>query len=270
MSRRQGWLWMLAGVILAMVAALLVYRLLSSAVQTSASRPEVNTRPVIVALQDIPMRSVIGKDMVAVRDMPVDFIPKDAATDLNDVVDKMAIADIKAGEVVLLSRLESPTNVTRNIALRIPQGKVVIALPAQDLLNRVGMLKAGDHVDILFTLSFGSGPRKNVAIAAMQNVTVQAVVTPPSLQPSGNQAGIPSRQEKAILIAVDPQEALVLKYLLDSGAALDFVLRPPDDDSAPFMEPVDLPYMEDTYDFEAPSETAPTGTQKTNTGATTP
>ncbi len=248
---------MLAGVMLAMLAALLVYRLLSSAVQTSASEPQVATQPVIVALQDIPLRTVIDESMVAVREIPTEFVPPDAAVDLNDVVDKMAVADIKEGEIVLLSRLESPTNVTRNIALTIPEGQVVIALPAQDLLNRVGMVKPGDHVDILFSLSFGEGdPAKTTTVDVLQNVVIQAVVVPPTLE-AGREGGPPTSGDKAILVAVDPQDALVLKYLLDSGAALDFVLRPPDDDSAPFLEPVDVQYIEDIYDITVPENVAP-------------
>ncbi len=251
---------MLAGVILAILAALLVYRLLSTAVETSAEAPEVTTMPVIVALQDIPLRTVIEEDMVAVRDMPVDFVPSDAAVDLNDVVGKMALTDIKEGEVVLLSRVETPTNITRDIALTIPEGQVVIALPAQDLLSRVGMIKPGDRVDIMFSLLFGDGPDKTVTINALQNVTIQAVVVSPTLE-AGVEEGAPmSTREAAILVAVDPQDALVLKYLLDAGAVLDFALRPPDDESAPFVEPVDLIYMEDIYDFQTPEDNAPAPT----------
>lgn len=262
MTRRKGWMWMLAGVLLAMLAALLVYRLLSTAVQTSAKEPQVTTQPVIVALQDIPLRTVIDESMVAVREIPTDFVPQDAAVDLNDVVGKMAIVDIKEGEIVLLSRVESPTNVTRNIALTIPEGQVVIALPAQDLLNRVGMIKPGDHVDILFSLGVGEGdPTKTIAINALQNVVIQAVVVPPTLG-ANEQGGPPTSEDKAILVAVDPQDALVLKYLLDSGAALDFALRPPDDDSAPFLEPVNIQYLEDTYDFTIPEVTAPQPAQE--------
>ncbi len=259
MSQRKGWMWMLAGVILAMLAAMLVYRLLSSAMEARASQPQVSTVPVLVALQDIPVRGVVEEGMVAVRDMPEEFVPPEAATDINEVVGKMAIAEIKEGEVVLLSRLESPTNVTRNIALTIPDGQVVIALPAQDLMNRVGMVKPGDHVDLLFSLSFqGGGPDKTVALNALQNVTVQAVVVPPTLDTANSEGAPPASADKAILVAVDPQDALVIKYLLDSGASLDFALRAPDDDSAPFVEPVDVTYMEDMYEFEAPAATEPT------------
>ncbi len=261
MSQRKGWLWMLAGVMLALVAGLLVYRVLSSAAETQASGPVVETRPVVVALEELPLRTVITEDMVAVREMPVEFIPEGAAQDLNEVVGKMVVDAITKGEVILLDRLDSPTNVTRNIALAIPEEHVVIALPAQDLLNRVGMLKPGDRVDILFSLHFGDqSPDQTITLNALQNVTIQAIVMPSTLAAAeqaveaveeGDQQG--SVLDTAILVAVTPQEALVLKYLLDSGGTLDYALRPPDDDSAPFVEPVGVQYMEDRYEFERPA-----------------
>ncbi len=261
MSQRKGWLWMLAGVVFALVAGLLVYRVLSSAAETRASAPVTETRPVVIALEDLPLRTVVEEDMIAVREMPIEFIPEDAAQDVKDVLGKMVMTDINKGEVILLNRLASPTNVTRNIALTIPEEHVVIALPAQDLLNRVGMLKPGDRVDILFSLYFGDqSPDQTITLNVLQDVTIQAIVVPPVLaaaEQATNGDNQPDQQtsvlDSAILVAVTPQDALLLKYLLDSGGTLDYVLRPPDDTSAPFVEPVDIQYIEDRFEFERPN-----------------
>ena len=267
MERKQGWMWMLAGVILAMVAAMIVYRMLSSAVQAAASVPQVETQPVVVAVEDIPLRTIIEETMVSIREIPVDLVPSDAVLDVQEVVGKMALTDLKAGEIILRSRLESPTNITRNIALTIPEGQVVIALPANDLLSRVGMIKPGDRVDILFSLDYGQGDNSMITIDALHNVVIQAVVVPPTLeaveQVQDTTGGGAAAGNEAILIALDPQDALVLKYLIDAGAVLDFALRAPDDDSTPFLEPVDLLYLEDMYGLEIP--TAPTAPEEITT-----
>jgi len=264
MNRKQGWLWMLAGVVLAILAGFLIYRLLTNAIESAAQAPAAETKPVVVAVVDIPMRSVLDETMVAVRQVPVELIPRDAALDLNEVVDKMALTDLAAGEIVLRSRLETPTNVS-NIALTIPKGMVVMALPTTDLMSRVGMLKPGDHVDILFSLDYAQGGTDSmVTLDAMQNIEVQGIVAPSTLEaiqgaqePVGG-APVANAQQRAILVAVKPHDALVIKYLLDAGAALDFVLRPPDDESAPFLDPVNLPYLSDLYRFEITSLEAPT------------
>ncbi len=250
MDRKRGWMWMLAGVVMAILAAMLVYRLISTATATVAAQPEVETRPVVVMVQDVSIGTLLTEDMVALRDMPVEYIPDDAVFDTEDVIGKMALTDLKAGEIVLASRLETPTNVTRNIALTIPEGMVVIALPADDLLSRVDMLKPGDRVDILFSLDLGEGTAASLrTFGVLQNAVVRAIVAPPvveQLEDLGPGPGVP---ERAILLAVDPQDALVIKYLIDAGAILDFALRAPDDDSEPFLEPVDLQYLADVYGF---------------------
>ncbi len=259
MERKKGWMWMLAGVILAFLAGLLVYRLLTSAVQSAATPKKTETKPVVVAVQDIPMRTVITEDMVQVRDMPVDLIPEGAITDVQDAVGKMPIADLITGEILIASRLIEPTNVTRNIALAIPKRHVIIALPADDLLNKVAMLKPGDRVDIMVSLPYGDGPAGTVSVDVLQNVVIQAVVVPPvpglDNKEDGKEVEEPSfdytgGELKAILVAVSPQDALVLKYLRDVGAILDFALRAPDDESTPFLEPVDFEYIQDVFGVE--------------------
>ena len=208
------------------------------------------------------MRTIIKEDMVRVRDMPVDLIPEDAITDLQEAIGKMPITDLSTGEILLASRLVEPTNITRNIALAIPKGHVIVALPADDLLNRVGMVKPGDRVDILITLPYGDGPENTVSVDVLQNVVIQAVVVPPipnEVESAGEQvkatadaalSSIEGAAFKAILVAISPQDALVLKYLRDSGAILDFALRAPDDESAPFLDPVDFQYIQDVFGIE--------------------
>ncbi len=260
MERKKGWMWMLAGVILAFLAGLLVYRLLTSAVRSATTPKKTETKPVVVAVQDIPMRTVIGEDMVQVRDMPVDLIPEGAITDINDAVGKMPLTDLITGEVLIENRLIEPTNVTRHIALAIPKQKVIIALPADDLLNKVAMIKPGDRVDIMVSLPYGDGPQGTVSVDVLQNVIIQAVVVPPMPNTGDEKEGkntqtfspedYTSGGLKAILVAVSPQDALVLKYLRDVGALVDFALRAPDDESTPFLEPVDFEYIQDVFGVE--------------------
>ncbi len=275
MSRKRGWLWMVMGVALAFLAAIMVYRVVSaSSGQTAA--PPTKTQSVIVATQDIPRGTVIDKTMVTVRDVPAELVPVGAATTLDDVVEKMVVVDIKRGEILLRDRLETPTNVTRNFGLVIPHGKVLIALPADDLINRVGVLQPGDKVDILFSLNYGQGnPTEMVTLDALQDIAIQAVVMPPEAriaQKVAGQLGAQGQQtlqqasgafQRAILVAVDPQDALLIKYLKDTGAVLDFALRAPDDTSKPLLDAVTLKYLIDTYGLDIP---LPTGTFTVPTG----
>ncbi|MBK7202786.1 hypothetical protein [Candidatus Amarolinea dominans] len=45
-----------------------------------------------------------------------------------------------------------------NLAFTIPAGKVVMALPRLDLMSKLGLLKAGDMVDLLVSVNVGIAP----------------------------------------------------------------------------------------------------------------
>ena len=53
-----------------------------------------------------------------------------------------------------------------------------------------------------------------------------------------------------ILLALDPQDALVLKHLKDSGAIVDIVLRSPTSRQLFELEPVMPEYLVDRYKLE--------------------
>ena len=61
------------------------------------------------------------------------------------------MGDIYPGEVVLSMRLADPDVVGENVAFVMDQDKVVFALPPEDLMSSIGMLKAGDRIDILLS-----------------------------------------------------------------------------------------------------------------------
>ena len=75
----------------------------------------------------------------------------------------------------------------------------------------------------------------------MQNVTIADVVG------GAEEGGEGQRAPQAILLTVDPQDALVLKYMKDVGATLDLVLRAPGDESEFEVDPVNLDYIINGY-----------------------
>jgi hypothetical protein len=84
----------------------------------------------------------------------------------------------------------------------------------------------------------------------MQNIEVystglwqqrQTSVLPGS---AGNQQGV-----KVVTFIVDHQEALILKYIKDSGGTIDLVVRSINDKDNVATDPVSLEYLVDLYHF---------------------
>jgi pilus assembly protein CpaB len=246
MQRLRGFLWLFAGLIVALLAGLVGYVTLSRAAMRQAGQevegvPEVQ---VVVATREVAVRSILVADDVALKALPVTAVPEGAVARVEDAVGKITLVDLYPGEVILAQRLLDPNLVTAGgrYALLIAGDKVLMALPTTDLMSRIDVLKPGDHVDLLFSLEFPAGAaekEKQVTFNLLQNLTIAAVVGQP-----GQAAGA---APQALLLTVSPQDALVLKYALDAGATLDLVLRAPGAEQPFTVEPVDIQYLIDRY-----------------------
>lgn len=251
MQRLRGFLWLLAGLVVALLAGLVGYVTLSRAAMRQAGE-EVQAVPevqVVVAAREVAVRSILAAEDVALKTLPVTAVPEGAVARVEDAVGKITLVDLYPGEVILAQRLLDPNLVTAGgrYALLVAGDRVLMALPAVDLMSRIDVLKPGDHVDLLFSLEFpatgtaagAGGEEKQVTFNLLQNLTIAAVVAPP-----GQAAGA---APQALLLTVSPQDALVLKYALDAGAVLDLVLRAPGAEQPFVVEPVDIQYLIDRY-----------------------
>ena len=115
----------------------------------------------------------------------------------------------------------------------------------------------------MFT-SFGEPVIKTFTLDAMQRVEITATIievasTNQGGNPVVNQEGTPvptptpspnQRNTVALLLALDPQDALVLKHLKDTGAIFDMVLRSPTSNLVFELDPVTPEYLIDLYGLE--------------------
>jgi len=142
----------------------------------------------------------------------------------------------------------------------IPPGKMLIAFPATDMLNATGAVHAGDHVDIMISIPIsgtaalagssatqeGAGTEAKTVVtqATMQNIEVYSTGT---WTPTGPAADQNSGEVKIITFIVDHQEALILKYVKDSGGTIDLGVRSIADTDSVTTDPVSLDYLVDLY-----------------------
>jgi len=171
------------------------------------------------------------------------------------------MVDLYADEVIMSQRLVDPdiTAADGRRAIILADEQVLMALPSRDLLTSVKMLRPGDHIDILFSLEmpsaatvaggvgvdttgyyYGVQEEEQATFSALENVVVAGITTT-STDPA--QPGDPT----AVLVAVSAQDALTLKYLIDAGGTLDFVLRAPGVEDLFDPNPVDIDYVMNRY-----------------------
>lgn len=254
MGRLRGCLWLTAGLVVALIAGVVGFLVLTRASaqragpEQAAAMPEVD---VVVAARSVAVRSVLANEDLHLTKLPVNAVPEGAVSRLEDAVGKITLVDLYAGEVILSQRLLDPNIVTGDgrLALFVTENEVLVAIPANQLLTQLNLLKPGDHVDLLFSLDVpvqtgaqAAGEEKRVTFALLQNLTVAAIIRS-AASAENPQAGTP----QALLVAVDPQDALVLKHVIDSGAIADVALRAPGVERPFPVEPVDMDYVIDQY-----------------------
>ena len=129
-----------------------------------------------------------------------------------------------------------------------------MAFPAGDLMSRVNLLKPGDHVDLLFSIIVvvEEADGELVTFNALQNLEIAALVQPRDAAPVAAESGVTEAEPLAIIFALEPQDALVLKHLKDSGGTVDIVLRAPEADQLFETQPVHMDYLVDRYDLHIP------------------
>jgi pilus assembly protein CpaB len=283
LRQRTGLVLMLVGILLAGVVTLLVIRLVNQA--TEAGRSQIRQVAVVTSTKDIPDQTVITGEGLLVKPFPVDFAPSGALGSMDQVVGKFANGFIAKDQVIVAGQI-TPTRRSPILSDRVPMGKVAIWLPMPDLMGAANVLKVGDHVDILLSLPMGgpggSGTGSNLSTqTTLQDVEVfrlgfeeinlaQSTTIAPSAQPAAA-AGQPKpgtgpatlntapqegqnapASQRAIGFLVDHQDAVIIKFIKDSGGTIDLALRSSEEEQVVRTEAITMDSVVDRFRFRIP------------------
>lgn len=277
-QRRTGLIIAIAGFFLIALGIFVVFRLLNISLTGGAPEPpptpEAETKILVaISTHDVIAGTVLIPDDVTFVQIPMEFVPRDTIDNLDNAVGKILKTDIFEGEMILEHNLANPTGETLDIAYILDDAHVLMALPATDLMSREAVIKRGDIVDILVSYqeelkSVGGGEitpeeeaatRQQVTFTAFQRLDITALVVDiiqqdeNTAQEEGQERPKPRRDQmvvQAYLIALDPQSALVVKYLKDAGAIFDFVLRAPTSSGQFELTPVTSEFIKELYGLE--------------------
>jgi Flp pilus assembly protein CpaB len=278
--KRLGFILIGGGVLVALIVGVMVYSQVSEAERVKASLP---TARVVIATADIPPRTEIAASMVNIRTVPDELVQAGAATKIEDVVGKFTPDPISKGAVLNTQKI-GPVAVKNAPSFRIEKGKVMYVMPvsfagSQFSIAQVNALRSGDRVDLLYTTinspqGLTTEQRQEVTAnpipylqtrIMLQNLRIQEIgsyapdgsLLPATGDPSGKGAA-PSLSSANIIFIVDPEEALVLKWLKDAAtyykeSNVEMVLRSPaDDQQADNSLVVNFNYMQQKYNLAPP------------------
>jgi Flp pilus assembly protein CpaB len=279
--KRLGYTLIGGGFALAVFVGVTVYTLVSDAERVKASLP---TAHVVIATQDIPARSEIAASMVNITSVPDDLVQAGAATRIEDVVGKFTPNAVTKGEVLNTQKV-GPIAAKNAPSFSIEKGKVMYVMPvsfagSQFGLAQVNALRSGDRVDLLYTTinapqnitseqrdAIKANPIPYLQTRIMlQDLRIQEIgsyapdgsLVPATGDPTAKTA--PSIANSNIIFVVQPEEALVLKWLKDAAtyykdSNVEMVLRSPaDDEQADSNMVVNFNYMHEKYNLAPPPD----------------
>jgi pilus assembly protein CpaB len=264
--KRTGPFLIVSGLVLAGLAAVLVIGIARQA--TAASRAQIRQVAVVTTTKDIADQIQITADALEVKPFPADFAPPGAFSTTDDLVGKYAQGFLPKGQVVVASQVRLAPAAPL-MSDRITPGMVVMWLPMPDVLANSNVLKPGDHVDLLLTAPLTASTEKQAQALStqttLQNVEVYRIgdeelgVSSTATLDTGNQApstiGSTSSAKtgrQAVGLLLNHQDAVVVKFVKDSGGTLDLVTRSADDPQIVRTDGVTLDVLTEQFRFRVP------------------
>lgn len=166
-SRRRVFLALTLGVI----AAVATYAYVDFSAR-QVQKPK--TTQVVVALNDIPARTMLSSSMLTTRDVPLESKHPAALTSVADAEGKVIAVPLTKGEQVLNTKFKVERDEKLNLAQLIPQGKRAIAVTFNEIIGTGGLIVPGDRVDVIAVFD-SKTMGKDEATFILQDIQVLAV-----------------------------------------------------------------------------------------------
>lgn len=195
---------------------------------------------VVIAAEDINEMETVDETKLEIVERPVDFIEPQAIKDPEVAVGMVALAPIKKGEQILQSKVMEPGPVT-GLSLQVAPGKRAISVPVSDLTGVAKLIKPGDRIDLIASLTVGGGANSKTEV---KTIMQDKVILATGLKVVNELPRLFERQGKdnfiknlrgdtnfsSITLELTPKESQDLIYILSTNpGGLYIALRHPSD-----------------------------------------
>lgn len=212
----------------------------------------LNQVPVLVAKNDIPAGMAITSDNLEVGIIPSQFVQPQAATSLDRIAGLVTIASIAKGEQITMRKLsaseeEAFGSAGQSLAMSTPAGKRAISVSVDEISSVSGMIRPGDHVDVIAILrsqkASDDAKQQSQVVPLFQNILVLAVgqeiqAAQGMLRTQAAQArkSSGSSSKSLMTLALSPQEANLIAFAQEQGK-IKLILRSPTDTQIESIQP---------------------------------
>jgi pilus assembly protein CpaB len=251
--RRTSRLVLLLGVFLAALVFVVILLGSNKGPETGGpgAVPSAPTQlPVLIALADIPLGTVVDQTLFTTKTLAVNLIQGNAYGDPSQAVGKTTRTAIAAG-----AQVHSTDFQNRLVPITVPTGRRAMTIAVNQLTGVANLLDVGDTIDLVISLRgdafpvvqvlndgsvtvvSGINPLSIKLPLLLQDVQIIGTIEPPPPVPPAAAQGQPAPtaapavqldQTKLLVLSVTPAQAEVLLFARTTGV-LDALLRSPAD-----------------------------------------
>ena len=195
---------------------------------------EVETQPVFVVKEDIPLGNVLSSEKLRLEQWPKGKVPEGVLSTLEDIEGRRPRTKLFAGEPVLDVKLLSKGESAGGAAPQIPVGYRSVPVKVDDVSGGASMILPGDRVDVLVYAKANCKEhiRTTMTKTILQNVRVFAVDSVWTLEADESGQSI---RAKTISLLLTPEQTERVMLAHELGK-IRLALRSPNDN-----EEADLP-----------------------------
>jgi pilus assembly protein CpaB len=228
----------LLSLLLALIATVIFSLYVRPTQQTAGGSLEMVE--MVVAKNDIKQDTTITTDMLVTKSFPKSSLPNGVELEADQVVGKIAMERIVAGEPIASSRLVDANSDSAALVYKIPEGKRAISVAYNEVMGVAGFVSPGDYVDVISVLTLkpkGEDEEIDAARILLQNMLVLAVG---GMKTEGTKSDtVDNAPLNTITLAAAPQEAEILTFSEEKGK-IRLILRGAKDN-----DPVNTPGVDE-------------------------
>jgi pilus assembly protein CpaB len=186
--------------------------------------------PIIVAAVDLDEGERLAPASIEVRDIPRRFVQPGAFTSASAALRMVAAVPIKAGSQITTATVLDPGPKT-GVGVALTDGMRAVSVAVDEVHGVAGLIRPGDHVDVLVTFDFGDEAiSRKSTITILQDVMVLAVgdrvADEAPLHQEKNKGGmfgdlnpraLMSSRVKAVTVALPPDDVQRMVYAQEAG-----------------------------------------------------
>jgi pilus assembly protein CpaB len=190
------------------------YRVMARPGRPRAAQDE---KPLVVAVQVLPVGHVIKPESVKLIHMPASLLPKGGFSRTEEVLERAVISPIQPDEPVVEARV-APRGSGLGVSPLIPAGMRAVSVRVNDVVGVAGFVLPGMRVDVLVT-GRPPGREDTFTTTVLQNINVLSAGQ--TLQVEANKQSITT---PVVTLLVSPAQAEALALANNEGK-IQLILR---------------------------------------------